>query len=188
VANAKKAEAAAASLLARAGITAPPVDVERVAHAQNIKVEYRQLETEISGCLVRREDGAVLMAINRQHHPNRQRFTAAHELGHFCLHGNEPSLFVDNMMVHFRADSAHGDRREYEANAFAAALLMPESMLRADLAKSPLDPFDDESVSRLAKRYQVSSQALTIRLMQTGLVEGIDGNRMGPRGASRRGK
>jgi Zn-dependent peptidase ImmA (M78 family) len=54
---------------------------------------------------------------------------------------------------------------EIEANAFAAALLMPESFLRQDLKKLSID-FDDASqIEALAKRYNVSSQAMTFRLL-----------------------
>jgi len=60
-----------------------------------------------------------------------------------------------------------------EANAFAAALLMPEDWLRADLADRKIDLSDDVAVRNLATRYEVSQQALTFRLMNLNLVEGL---------------
>lgn len=54
-----------------------------------------------------------------------------------------------------------------EANAFALALLMPEPLLRADIAKmSGVDLCDDNVVERLAKRYQVPVAAMALRLGQ----------------------
>jgi Zn-dependent peptidase ImmA (M78 family) len=115
----------------------------------------------------------VLIAVNARHHPNRQRFTIAHELGHLYLHQDQPGMFVDDVIVDFRVDSANPDPKELEANTFAANLLMPSDLLRADLRLQPVDPFDEESVLQMARRYGVSQQALTIRLVQSGLVRGL---------------
>jgi Zn-dependent peptidase ImmA (M78 family) len=61
-------------------------------------------------------------------------------------------------------------QQEIEANAFAAALLMPEAELKRLLDDHPVDAFDEMSVRRLAARLGVSAQALTIRLTRLGLV------------------
>lgn len=54
-----------------------------------------------------------------------------------------------------------------EANAFAMALLMPEDWLRQDVAKmGGVDIEDDEKVGKLAKKYRVSIQVMTLRLGQ----------------------
>lgn len=54
---------------------------------------------------------------------------------------------------------------EMEANLFAAELLMPKQFLDADLAKlGGLDLFEDEVLRDLAKKYEVSVQAMTHRL------------------------
>ena len=66
---------------------------------------------------------------------------------------------------------------ELEANAFAAALLMPEPFLRDDLQRRTYDMFDESAVKRLAQKYQVSVQALTIRLMELGLLHGLPSQR-----------
>ena len=51
---------------------------------------------------------------------------------------------------------------EIEANFFAASLLMPERFLDADGGVDAID--DDAMVSDLAARYQVSPQAMSLRL------------------------
>ena len=54
-----------------------------------------------------------------------------------------------------------------EANAFAMELLMPENWLRRDVAKmGGIDIEDDKKVKKLAERYKVSVQAMTVRLGQ----------------------
>jgi Zn-dependent peptidase ImmA (M78 family) len=63
------------------------------------------------------------------------------------------------------ASSTAEDVEEIEANAFASTLLMPESFLLADLRDIEVDTEDPRELNALAKRYEVSTQAITFRLM-----------------------
>ena len=56
------------------------------------------------------------------------------------------------------------DFDEIEANGFAAELLMPTEVLERELQGTDLDYEDDELTRRLANRYEVSLQAMAIRL------------------------
>lgn len=70
---------------------------------------------------------------NSNHSPERRNFTIAHELGHFLLHRNKQSQFVD------RADNMLDNtinEFEMQANAFAAELLLPESVINLMLSYS----------------------------------------------------
>lgn len=63
------------------------------------------------------------------------------------------------------------DADEMEANRFAAEILMPEPFLRADLKQyGPMATDDEKEIARLAKRYQVSAQAMAIRLTSLNLI------------------
>jgi len=168
----------AAELLKKANVPGAPIDVHQLAEFAGVHVLFQEMDSDISGMLVHDTDGTMI-AVNANHHVNRQRFTIAHELGHHALHAGHPTVFVDNMMVHFRAESLHGPhvRTEIEANAFAAELLMPESLLRQDLSTQDIDVFDDGSLRTYAQRYQVSLQALTIRLSKLGLIQGVPDER-----------
>jgi Zn-dependent peptidase ImmA (M78 family) len=78
--------------------------------------------------------------------------------------------------MHFRADptSEPADHRETEANAFAAALLMPSAWLKDDLRGRKVDAlFGEIPLEKLARRYRVSQLALSIRLVNLGLLAGI---------------
>ncbi len=174
MADIDRARIEAAKLLKKARGPRAPVDVAKLAEAQGVRIIYQDMEDSISGMLVHDTDATVI-AVNARHHANRQRFTIAHELGHHVLHADHPTVFVDNRMVHFRAESLTGGHTwtEVEANAFAAELLMPAPALRRDLGSNALDLFDDEGLRGLADRYQVSTQALTIRLTKLGLVQGV---------------
>jgi IrrE N-terminal-like domain len=98
----------------------------------------------------------------------RQRFSIAHELGHFRLHAQQREHC---QCTHAAVDPQDNDdeplattsRQEREADAFAAAFLMPQALLRADVAQF------GHCVSFLAARYQVSEPAMRRRLRRLGL-------------------
>jgi Zn-dependent peptidase ImmA (M78 family) len=65
----------------------------------------------------------------------------------------------------------HTALEEIEANRFAAELLMSESFLKKDLeGLKSIDFLDDEHISELAKKYDVSKQSLLIRLVTLGYI------------------
>jgi hypothetical protein len=89
----------------------------------------------------------------------RQRFSIAHELGHFFLHaqeGRRPGA------VHADPPRSEDDEAEaileWEADAFAAAFLMPAGDLRNDLIHF------GQALSFLAERYRVAEAAMRRRL------------------------
>lgn len=160
------------SLLQKSKITAAPVDVERIATDLGIVVKRTPTEEDISGFLLRNPDGQAIIGVNTLHHPNRQRFTIAHEIGHFELHEFD-EVHVDRSVVKLRssASSRGEDEEEIQANGFAAELLIPQDFLSKDLAIFTLtDLQDDRGMQQLAKRYKVSVQAMTNRLISLGYL------------------
>lgn len=155
---------------------AVPVDVNSLAEQEGILIREETLEDNVSGMLVIKDERSVIV-VNANHHQNRQRFTIAHELGHYFLHRSFSSVFFDESLLFFRDEkSAQGTKfQEIEANTFAAELLMPEQILRERLSQEPLDALDDveqSALGELAAELQVSCQALTIRLTRLGLITG----------------
>ena len=150
-----------------------PVPVDEVARYLGIQVDEADLGEECSGMLVREEDYAVI-GVNVNHHEHRKRFTIAHEIAHFMLHGGE--AYIDRPLhIDLRAaDSGSGTQQEEtEANQFAAALLMPADQVRAAVAEQPFDPAQDDELPNLARRFKVSPQAMTTRLIHLGLISGV---------------
>jgi len=111
-----------------------------------------------------RSDSIATIGANINHPPVRQRFTIAHELGHYLLHLGLSSHFDRDYRVNYRsAESSEATNvEEIEANFFAASLLMPRQFLEVDDAVKALD--SDASVEKLAKRYAVSRHAMSLRL------------------------
>jgi Zn-dependent peptidase ImmA (M78 family) len=151
-----------ASLLLEHGIHRAPVPVETMAEKSDIEVRYGDL-AETSGLLARKK-GTTIIGVNSTHMETRQRFTIAHEFGHFLLHEGLEAHVDRDFRIAFR-DKTSSDASsmiEIEANFFAANLLMPEEFLNADGAETAID--QDEEVAKLARRYKVSRHAMSLRL------------------------
>ena len=161
-------------LLVENEIVRPPVPVERIARSCGALVRKEGVDDDVSGFLYRNpETKKAVIGANRSQHPNRQRFTIAHELGHLLLHSGD-DVHVDKSFPVKRRDerSAKGvDVDEMEANLFAAELLMPIKFLEQDLKRvGELDLLHDEKVAQLARLYQVSNQAMAVRLSHLGYL------------------
>ena len=160
-------------LLLTQHIKSAPVQVEDVARKLGADVIYQPADDDLSGFLFRDyKQRSAIIGVNSKHHRNRQRFTIAHEIGHFLLHEYEGFHF-DGTKQGFKLrlrneESSKGtDDDEREANLFAAELLMPKRFLETDITKIiNLDLLDEDidSLEKLATSYQVSVQALTYRL------------------------
>lgn len=167
----RRTETIVRRLLDEHKISKPPVPVESLARSLSASVSYSPFEGDISGMVFRHED-RVIIGVNSLHHPNRQRFTIAHEIGHMILHKGV-EMHVDRAYrVNLRDDlsSQAVDPEEIQANRFAAELLMPEHMLIQDLRGQEIDFENEVDLRRLSLKYQVSLQALTLRLTNLGLI------------------
>jgi Zn-dependent peptidase ImmA (M78 family) len=168
-------------LLAEIGITSPPVPVEVLARTKGLPIVEQAMDTDISGALVSLGGQSHGIAVNAAHAPVRKRFTVAHELAHYLL-GHLPNEdHLDWGFTIIRRDgrsSEANDLKEIEANFFAASLLMPKNMLRADVeAKRGFHgevTIDEAEIITLAKRYGVSKLAMHYRLMNVGLMSFIE--------------
>ncbi|HEX7027757.1 MAG TPA: ImmA/IrrE family metallo-endopeptidase [Gammaproteobacteria bacterium] len=149
-------------------VNSAPVDVYRIIKDEGINLSLEEMEDDHSGVLLV-ENGIAAIAVNSTHHPHRQRFSAAHELGHFILHSRgRDRLFVDKAYRRSQVSSSGTDKDEIEANRFAAALLMPEDLIRGYIGNEPITDMD---IAKLALKFQVSEQAMTLRLVNLGLIE-----------------
>jgi Zn-dependent peptidase ImmA (M78 family) len=166
----KKAKEAAKKILDRFG-SKIPIGIDEIIKAHGLEVfEDDEMAPSISGILMIKGESVGAM-VNLFHPEVRKRFTLAHELGHYLLHRRKKILFVDEFAVMYRG-SGHADidPMEVEANVFAAALLMPEDAVRADLKADPSIAKSDNAIRKLAKRYNVSPAAMKYRLRQLKLI------------------
>lgn len=128
--------------------------VKLVSYIPGVKLEFSEMDSTLSGSLSK-QDGIWQIRVNNRHSVNRQRFTIAHELGHFIYHKDDEQEFVDTTF--FRGLAT--DNFEYTANRFASDLLMPEDQVRRLIDKENI-----RSVAELATTFGVSSAAMLYRV------------------------
>jgi Zn-dependent peptidase ImmA (M78 family) len=146
------------------------VNVEAIARSIGAEVYYATLDEDVAGLVTRLPNGKPVIGINAADPTVRQRFSIAHEVAHLQLHGE--LLHIDKRFpLAFRKQSTSTfDAKEVEANQFAAELLMPQEFVMEDVQQFPQEEDIDLVVSKLANRYKVSVQAMTIRLTNLGLL------------------
>ena len=105
------------------------------------------------------------IGINKHHSKTRQRFTIAHEIGHYInghTYYDESGDMYKDERFNYR-NPLH--QQEKEANLFAAELLVPKEFVKKDLYKFGLD------ITKLTELYQVSGQMMWIRLTSLGYAD-----------------
>lgn len=149
--------ASARRLLARCGISAPPVDLRIVV--ATLGITYREVDLPGSVSAYCCEHGGARYAIvNRRDHPHRQRFSLAHEIGHLELFHDVRFVLREPVDIDHPpalAYSRANDPREREANLFAGELLVPLTMLKKACA-------DGIDLARLGVIFVVSQEVATI--------------------------
>lgn len=150
------------------------VDVDEIAVKLNLEVTAHDLGANVSGVLYI-DKGKGTIGYNKSESEVRRRFTVAHEIGHFILHRLDNEIFVDRKVFKMYRDdnSTTGEiKQEREANAFAAALLMPEVKLKKELRKLTFDFGDDQDdgIKSLAETFKVSTQAMAYRISNLQLL------------------
>jgi Zn-dependent peptidase ImmA (M78 family)/DNA-binding XRE family transcriptional regulator len=124
------------------------------------------LPSDIAGMYAYVADLGYCIIVNRKHPAERQRWTLAHEYGHFLSERHKPG-------VDYLCERARKPSGESFCDAFAANFLMPRRPIRQrfyDVARSTGD-FKVADLCKLSADYLVSVQAMTLRLEELALVE-----------------
>jgi len=157
-----QAEPTAREVLEKTGEVNPPVQVQAIARALGVGVFARPMPDALSAMIIRHGENAVI-GVNSNHVATRQRFSIAHELGHFVM--DEGAQHFVEFDPQSAGDPPHYDwEKERRANMFAAELLMPAERVRSDAGSY--------SLTRLARRYDVSDAAMGFRLANLRLEAG----------------
>lgn len=163
-------ERKAEKLLESIHIQNPPVSINDIVENNGLDIKFSDLGENVSGVLaIQNEKGSI--GVNKNESKVRQRFTLAHELGHYVLHSKKQNqLFIEDKMYRNEESSTGDLRREREANAFAAATLMPKELLKQEIEKHQLDIAHEDSIKKLAQIFKVSEVAMTYRVTNLKLI------------------
>lgn len=175
-----------------------PVDLQEICRLLSIDLQF-------TNSAVRDEDGTFilgtanfdrrLIVINIHGNTHRERFTIAHEIGHFCLEHQtylrSDNIIANDLLMASEASSGFNyERLEYQANMFASDLLLPDEAFRiaTGVARDRLNMknrgngyiyVDDqpwnhadyfELLDNLSEHFQVSHQAVEIKLKTLGFI------------------
>lgn len=142
-----------------------PVPIEELARSVNI-IDIKELEADgFEGALTTDPDkrqGVILYKAGTD--PGRRRFTIAHELGHFLIPSHKGDQRCTSAAMRERRIGTPDQRKESEANEFAAGILMPAPWFRADLQR--LGDADVTHVQELKQRYKTSLEATANRYIE----------------------
>ena len=141
------------------------IDPIAIANSYGIKVEpYREAVPDDLCGEIEKTDKGVVIRYNPTHHPNRQRFTIAHELGHYVLgHLNGNHKKFRDPLKNFNVMGF--DWEEVEANNYAANLLMPKDKIDFLIFTKGIS-----DIEQMAALLRVSPAAMTYRLKNLGYI------------------
>lgn len=137
----------------------PPIKLKKILDANSLNLKLATFKKdEILGAY---DKNKKTIYISENEIYPRKAFTIAHELGHYFLHNDKQAELF------YRSDALQmeqSEQEESEANAFAAALLMPKH-----LVKRYWEQF--KSTTILAHIFKVSHTTTHYRLVNLGLKD-----------------
>ncbi|RNF52953.1 ImmA/IrrE family metallo-endopeptidase [Marinomonas hwangdonensis] len=150
-----------------------PVDLDQLCSDLGIKLSRKRLPENMSGKIERKEENKFEITVNKKHGEYRQRFTIAHEIGHFILHRHLMGTGITDSIAYRTSDCENKnsnikDSHEVEANRFAAALLLPKDQVIEKY--NNLTGSVSYKISELASYFEVSTTAMNIRLKTFRLI------------------
>lgn len=146
-----------------------PVNPFVIADRLGIKMFTANLSEGVSGVLIKRAGQDAEIHVQTSDSPSRQRFTCAHELGHYVKRSATDDDAWEYVEHRNLITSQGTDTEEIYANRFAASLLMPEIAVRKLYDKLKAEAGTPPPPAALAFEFGVSADAMQYRLANLGL-------------------
>jgi len=154
----------ARGILRNAAQKEPPTDLQRVLAYLRIHHERPwHLSQDVWEGLGRPGRGRTRFKSHETRLGARDRWRLAHEIAHHVLHGAEP---------HLRAGSWESHELEYEADLFAAELLIPDPWIARAVKRVEHDDHHTSDIEELAREFNVGKAEMEKRLRQLDLLRG----------------
>ncbi|MCL6261585.1 ImmA/IrrE family metallo-endopeptidase [Aquiflexum sp. TKW24L] len=152
-----------------------PIRLKSLLSRLNVITVFRPLGSEFSGMAVKITDSAEafrFMLVNSNHSLGKQHFTICHELYHLFIQKEFSSRRCITGLFDVK------DKVEYQADIFAAYLLLPENGIlglipNEELAKNKISL---KTLLKIEQYYSCSRGALLFRLKSLKLIDGIKYN------------
>ena len=134
----------------------PPIDLYELCKIFNIEIVKADLKNAYAYFRIRKGRKVIFLS-NSIVGTEKEKFTIAHELGHYFLPNHLEK--IDDMYT--RTDYMYKDERkkiETEVDKFAAELIMPSKYINSELERISLRNF--RQLQKLAQKYEVSLTSL----------------------------
>jgi len=136
------------------------IDVEAIAVHYGALVQEAELRGA-DGSIVIRNGRAVISVRSTIDFEAQKRFVIAHELGHFFLHPDARQ--VDEVDAHQSHNWSNAQAiEEYEANLFAAELLMPDALFAARVDRQ--EPSFDH-IEKLSREFKTTLTSTAVQFV-----------------------
>lgn len=169
IAQRRRALQAADELLNDLGVDQEsPIDVFDVVGELGLCLVFNPLNS-LLGAVLPKGDGGIMLTTQRR--PAVQRYTAAHEIGHWILDIDEPAFDTEDDIYHPSVD------RERLAQLFAGQLLMPPPLVFTTCARygiSDLGGATGGAVYLVARDMGTSYEAAARQLQNLGIIGGAE--------------
>lgn len=199
----RQIEARAAELLRlyglrRGAIAQPPLPVEQIADfAVDVPIVWDSIPDQngavvLAKLVIRRPRPEIVVNANKdqffREHEGAEQYSLAHELGHYVLHVNHGNLLTATLpedegeeqtaeMCRAGANLKR-DRKEWQAERFAAYLLLPEDLVRQACAET--DVFQWANLYAIKRAFGVTITALMRRLEELHIVHAAANHQLEP--------
>lgn len=145
-----------------------PANLDHLTERLGLKLHRAYLDDEILGMIEKYGD-TFRITLNAETTRLRQRFTLAHELGHYMFHRHLIGDGLDDAKGYRSTNAGKyhniniGPEEEAEANQFAVNLLMPMEIVKREWARHGKKT-DDATIQAVADKFDVSRGGMRIRL------------------------
>ena len=153
----------ARGLLKKYCIQDPGTPIGDIVRCEGLEIHFMDWGEDISGLLVKQND-AVIVGLNKNHARTRQRFTLAHEFGHYVLMHDQLESVPASIDHPPDPSQLFPQNAEQEANEFAGEILVPMRILKT-VHKQEGNP------RKLASLFEVSEAVIFIALSKHGLLK-----------------
>lgn len=139
------------------------IDIERIAHYHKVATQRLPL-SGMDGRIVRDGDSAIITVRDSIQYHEQERFVIAHELGHFFLHPKSHQVDIVTTQQMMNWSDSQTSIEEYEANLFAAEMLMPQGIFSKHI-EGATPSFD--TIKALAKEFRTTLTATAVQFVLT---------------------
>lgn len=134
----------------------PPINLNKICENLNIKIKHKPLK-EADGYFILKDGLKIIALKDSLKNTARERFTIAHELGHYLLPSHDCKVLCKFKSDDYIAKNRYSEK-EKEADSFAAQLLMPDIFIKETLEK--IMPSDINEILEISNQYNVSLTSL----------------------------